>query len=118
MESVSRVELTVNGKAIDDFKTCSEKEIELGKAVNLMNKTSRIKKLPRYGVSVEYVVPAGRREFNFKKVVDGTLVINQLDGVKIVFNGVSVLKIGELKYDEDNEATKTIDFMATGRVEI
>jgi thiamine pyrophosphokinase len=116
-EYVSRVFLSINGQEVTDFKSVTEKAIELYKEVRLMNKTGAMSVKPRYGAQVEYVVPENAPEFNFFGVKDGTLTIELQNGKRITFTGVYPLTIGEVKYDGDNESVRTIDFMAAGRVE-
>lgn len=116
-EYVSRVLLEVNGQAIEDFKSVSEGEEEISKEVKLMNKTGFMDVTERYTAEVEYVVPADAPEFDFKSVKNGTLTIDKQNGVRVTYTGVRCLKVGSVKYDGDNEATKTINFSASGKVE-
>lgn len=116
-EYVSRVLLEVNGQEVDDFKTVTEGEVELAKQVKLMNKTGSMDTTPRYTIEVEYVVPSDAPEFDFEGVKNGTLTIDKQNGVRVTYTGVTRLKIGSVKYDGDNEATKTINFGAAGKVE-
>lgn len=114
-EYVSKVLLEVNGQAIEDFKQVEEDEIELAKEVNLMNSTGVVSVTPRRRVSVDYVVPKDKPEFDFTEVKDGTLTIDLDNGTRIVYTGVTTLKIGATTYDGDKEATKKITFSAAER---
>ncbi|MDH5298658.1 MAG: hypothetical protein OEV91_06525, partial [Desulfobulbaceae bacterium] len=115
-EYVSRCTLTANGQAIEDFKTVSEKEIELHKPVNLMNKTGVCKITPRYGVSVDYVVPEDVPEFDWEAMSNGTLAIEFGHGKRTTYTGVYIAKVGDQKIDGDNETVRAIELIATGRV--
>jgi len=115
-ELVSLITLEVNGQSITDFKSVTEKEVELRKQVNLMNDTKFIKTTPRYGVQVEYAIPK-EGEVDFTEVEDGTLTVDLQNGKRITFTGVSTLKIGDAKMDGENEVTRNIDFGASGRIE-
>jgi len=115
MEYVNQVVLEVNGQGIDDFKSVTENEVEIRKEVKLMNKTGVSRVSPVYGVQVEYVIPKDAAEFDFENVSDGTLTIDLNNGVRKQYTGVSTLKIGETKYDGENEATRTIDLVAEKR---
>lgn len=115
MEYVNQVLLEVNGQGITDFKSVTENEVEIRKEVKLMNKTGVARVQPTYGVQVEYVVPKDSAEFDFENVSDGTLTIDLNNGVRKQYAGVSTLKIGETKYDGENEATRTIDLVAEKR---
>ena len=113
---VSRVLLEGNGQNIDDFKSVTEKEVELNKQVNLMNKTGTCGVTSRCQVEVEYVVPEDAPEFDFNSVKNGTLTIDKMNGVRETYTGVTTLKIGATKYDGEKEATRTIDFSTNGKV--
>ena len=115
MEYVNLVTLEVNGQSIDDFQSVTEKEIELRKEVRLVNKTGVVKVKARYGVSVDYVVPKSGPEFDFETVEDGTLTIDLENGVRKQFTGVYTLKVGDAKYGEDKEVTRTIELIAMKR---
>ncbi len=114
-EYVSQVLLEVNGQAIDDFKSVTEKEVEIRKVVPLMNKIGVVGKKAQYGLEVEYVLPKDAPEFDFEAVADGTLTIDLDNGTRKQYTGVYTLKIGDTKYDGDNEATRTIELVAMKR---
>ncbi len=116
-EYVSRIALEVNGQVIEDFDSVEEKEVELRKAVNLMNKTGNCEVTGRYGVSIDYVIPKDDPEFNFKDVSDATLTIDRQNGTRITFGGVCTTKLGSIKYDGENAAKRTIELIANKRSE-
>jgi hypothetical protein len=116
MEYVNRCTLTVNGQAIEDFKSFTDNERELRKAVNLMNRTGRCRVTERPGCKLDYVVPLDGEEFNFDDVEDGTLTVEYENGTRTTFSGVSTAKIGEAKIDGENEVVRTIEFIAEKRV--
>jgi hypothetical protein len=113
---VSKILLSINGQEITDFKSVTEKEYTVRKPVNLMNKTGFLDTTPRHGCEVEYVVPEEGAEFDFDSVVGGTLVITFMNGETTTYTGVATLDVGATKYDGDNEATRTIQFGAKGRI--
>lgn len=115
MEYVNLVTLEVNGQSIDDFQSVTEKEVELRKEVRLVNKSGVVKIRPRYGVSVDYVIPKSGAEYDFGQVEDGTLTIDLENGVRKQYSGVYTLKVGEAKYGEDKEVVRTIEFAAMKR---
>lgn len=117
-EYVNQVTLEVNGQEITDFKTVTEGERELRKKIKLMNKTGFTRTVQDYTVQVEYVIPMDATEFDFESIENGTLTIDYENGKRVTYTGVSTMKIGEIKFDGDNEATKMIDFGATGRTEL
>ncbi|MDP2167986.1 MAG: hypothetical protein Q8J64_06620 [Thermodesulfovibrionales bacterium] len=116
MKYVSKVTLSVNGAEVTDFKSFTVKEKEPRKQINLMNKTGHIKMMVRHSFSLDYVVPSGTK-FNFEDVEDGTVLVEREDGSKIIFGGVATLKVGEEKYDGENEVVQTIEFGAEKRVD-
>ena len=115
-EYVSQVLLEINGKSITDFKSISEDALVLRKRVKLMNKTGSMRVTPEYGVKVNYVIPKTNPEFDFELVVGGTLTIDYENGTRRKYTGVSTLEIGEVTYDGDNEAVKTITLSAQKRL--
>jgi len=70
---------------------------------------------PQYGLEVEYVIPKDAPEFDFESVEDGTLTIDLENGTRKQYSGVYALKIGDTKYDGENEATRTIELVAMKR---
>jgi hypothetical protein len=116
-EYVSRVLLEVNGQEITDFASVEEKEFEGYKAVNLMNKTGHIGVTPRYGVSVDYVIPKETREFDFKTVAAGTLTIDHMNGARTTYTGVYFAKQGATKFDGEKESIRPIEFSCEDRLE-
>jgi len=115
MEYLSRVLLDVNGVQIDDFKSATDKEVELNKRVNLMNKTGFMAATPRYGVEVEYVVPYSG-EFDWTAVKDGRLTLEYENGKRVTYTGVCTLTVGDEKAEGENETTRAITLGATGKV--
>ena len=116
-EYVSRVSLEVNGQVIEDFDSVEEKEIEIRKPVHLMNKTGTAKITPRYGITVDYVIPSDGPGFDFTSVEDGTLTIDRQNGTRVSFGSVYCTKVGQVKYDGDNVAKQTIELIASSRTE-
>lgn len=116
MEYVNKVTLEVDGKEITDFKAFTDKESEVFKQVNLMSKTGFMATTERPGCLVDYVVPAAA-PFNWRTVRDGRLTVEKEGGGRITFIGVHTLKVGEAKYDGDNEVVQTIELGATRRIE-
>jgi hypothetical protein len=109
-------ELTANGRVIEDFKSVEEKEVAHYKQINLMGKTVFGKLTPRYGVTVEYVVPPAN-EFDWQLLVDGTLVIKDIaSGKRTIYSGIYILQEGSAKRDGENEIVKTIDLGAKKRI--
>jgi hypothetical protein len=117
MQYISQCTLTVNGQDISDFKGVGIKEVTLSKQVNLMNKTGFVKTKPRYGVTVDYVVPQTVPPFDFEAVVNGTLNVTFENGRKYAYTGVHTIKVGEIKLDQENEVVQTIEFGCEDRSE-
>lgn len=116
-EYVMSVLLEVNGQNIDDFKAVTEGEVEVAKEIRLMNTTGFGSVVARHSVEVDYVIPADKPEFDFASVKGGTLTIDKMNGVRVTYTGVYCLKVGSVKYDGENEASRTITLGATGKVE-
>jgi hypothetical protein len=114
---VSRVLLEVNGQSVTDFASVEENEYEVYKPVNLMNGTGHCKTTERYGLKLDYVVPADGEEFDFNSVAGGVITIDKQNGKRTTYTGVYVTKIGAAKYGDDKEVVKTIEFSAKARKE-
>ena len=93
-EYVSQVLLEVNGQEITDFKSVSEKEVKVSEPVKLMNKTGFAMATKRFEVDVEYVVPSDAPEFDFESLRNGTLTIDKMNGVRVVYTGCYTIKVG------------------------
>lgn len=115
-EYIARVTLAVDGKVIDDFKEVTENEVTRAKTVPLMTKTGTADVLPRYGVSLVYVVPKAGTEYSFAGVRNGTITIVYDGGRVRRYTGVRCLKEGERKADGENEMTQTVEFSAENRL--
>tara|TARA_R110002051_G_scaffold20381_2_gene55702 strand:+ start:1234 stop:1596 length:363 start_codon:yes stop_codon:yes gene_type:complete len=114
MDYVSKCILELNGVEETNFTEVTEMEQEIRDKVNLMNKTGFVKKTIRDGVKVTYVLPEnGEPPFNWGGVTGAVFTIVREDGVRVVFTGVSCLKVGEVKYDAENAATQEIELGAT-----
>lgn len=116
MEYVLKICLDIDGQEITDFEEVEEKEIELFKTVELMNKTGFAELTPRYGVRVKYCIPKDATEFDFKSVKNGRITIDRRNGTRITFIGCCPLRIGATTYNKD-EAKKDIEFGAIDRIE-
>jgi len=107
--------LSANGTEITDFKAFAEGERILRKQINLMNKTGHATMTPRYGVTLDYVVPSAGDEFDWDAIENGTLVAEYDGGRRVLFSGVSTLTVGEAALDQDNELVKKISLGASDR---
>ena len=117
-EYVSKIELEINGKRIEDFDSVEEPETDIYKSVKLMGKTGHTKVTERFeGLTVDYVIPSDGPAFDFRTVADGTLTIDRLNGVRVTYGGLYTIKVGKVKYDGDNVAKQTIEFSADSRTE-
>ncbi len=115
-EYIILCKLTVNGQSETNFKSVTEKEVEYYKQINLMNKTGFGRVMPRFGVTVEYIVPSAGTPRDWSLVKNGTLIITDEGGGKSTYSGVYTLKVGEKKRDSENEMIQTIDLGAAKKV--
>ena len=114
---VTKVYLEVDGKNIADFKSVTEPEREVFKPVPVMDGTGYARMTQRYNpITVEYVVPETSAEVDWESVENGRLTIERMNGKRITYTGVYVLKIGEAKADGENEMVQNIELGATDRV--
>ncbi len=112
MDYVNRVTLEINSQQIEDFDSFTEGERDLAGQVKLMNKTGTVKLLERPACSLEYVVPFDTPEFDFAKVIGGTITIDYGNKKRRTYTGVRTAKIGATKFGDDKAATRSIDFFA------
>jgi len=118
MNVINKVAVEFDGQLETNFKTFKEGKRTLRRAVNLMHKTAKIKATARYSFSLEYAIPEDEPERDFDNMGDsGTCTIEYENGKRITYTGVSVGEIGEVTYDEEKDAVKTVDFLADNRVE-
>lgn len=115
-EYLSLFRLVVDGRELDDFKDFEDDTIEPRKRVDLANKSGYCAKTKRYGFKASYVIPA-IGAFDFEAVKNATAIVEWESGVVWTYSGVTVLSIGAAKADGENEVTREITFMATGRRE-
>lgn len=116
-EYISSAVLDINGVRIDDFKKVSIREREIRKEIRLMRKTGFVRLInPSHGITVDYVIPKNRPEFDFEEVEDATLTLTYDNGATKTYTGVCTLKIGEETEDGENEAVKSIELAASGRI--
>lgn len=113
---ITKVTLDLDGEVEDNFKSVEEKEIETGKAVELANKTGFAEITPRYGLSIEYVIPkTGERNWSKFVIADAVVTIYRSGGSKVTYRGVRLIKKGSAKADGKEEMGYTVEFTAADR---
>lgn len=113
---VAKVTLAVNGRSITDFKAFTEKGYPVRKKVDLMGKKGVTKVTPDYPLEVDYVVPQAGA-VDWPSVEDATITV-EYDGGRVVrYTGVSVMDVGDTRFDGDKEAVCTIQLLALKRLE-
>lgn len=117
MEYIGSIQLIVDGKTIDDFKSFKEGELIHRRRVDVMNGAGTAVAKPKYNLTVTYVIPKNPDNvFDFSGVSDGTLKVLDDEGNEIhSYTGVSCLSEGEQTMDGDNDSVRDIQLMATGR---
>lgn len=117
-EYISSAVLDINGTQIDDFKKISIREREIRKEIRLMRKTGFVRLInPSHGITVDYVIPKNRPEYDFEEVEDATLTLTYDNGATETFTGVCTLKVGEVSFDDSEEASvRPIELAASGRI--
>ena len=117
-EYVSKVELEINGQSIIDFQAVEVGDAELAKTVKLVGQYGAIGVTPLYQITVDYVVPKSKPEFNFTALTPGTpgtLTIDKLNGIREAYVGVSTLKIGAHTMNGDKEVVRKVTFFAADK---
>ena len=113
---ITQITLDFDGKVITDFKSFTEKKIDLGKTVELAGKTGYAEVTPRYGFDLEYVVPSlGAFDFSPLLTNSGLVTVFYKGGTKVSFRGVRLLSRGDGKIDGKDELQYTYEFTAESR---
>jgi hypothetical protein len=110
-EYVSRCDVAIDGKKMDDVKNFKRHAVEDHGQVNLMNKTGHHGKTPRHQFSLDYVIPSGER-YDFKAVKNKPVIVTMEDGAALEFFGCYCLTRGEYTVDGEKETVQTITFGA------
>jgi hypothetical protein len=114
--AIIKFAVTLDGVTIDDFKSVSENEIEVGKEIVYATKTGYANVRPKYGFKAEYVPPqTGAFDWSKARDNDVTATFTYDGGTTATYFGGRLLKKGEGKLDGDNELTYPLDFTATSR---
>jgi len=109
---VTRAQVFINGSEITDIKDVTEREVEVRKEIKLMNKTGTAELTRRFGLSLTYAIPKAGTEYDFASLSDATIVVEKDGGGRRRYSKSDCLKVGEVKYDQENEATRVIEFVA------
>ena len=113
---VSRVDVSIDGQQMDDFKNFKVLERQIREQVNLMRKTGYVNKTIREKFSLDYVTPVGGNPFDFEDIEGSTVLVAKDGGGFIHYAGVVCLIEGEETYDGEKESVKTVTFGAESRV--
>ncbi len=112
----TRCSLFLDGQEIQDFKTVTEHKVGWNKQVPLMNQTGSALLMPRYGVTLDYVVPVQNR-IDWSTVTNATLIIvDEQSGETRTYTGVCTADEGEAKRDPENEVVQAIELIAEDRM--
>jgi hypothetical protein len=101
-----------------DFKNYQVNDQVLAERVKLQNSTDYAEVTPEHGFTIDYVIPAGTKEYDFKKI-DGrsTIRVAKVGGGATLWLGCKTLSVGGETIDGEKEAVKTITIFAKGRKE-
>jgi len=114
-EYITRCSIEINGVVYEDITGFSENSVALSTQVMLMNKTGTAKLMPRYGFSIDAVQPSLPRIVKPRAIYNATFTVQQDNGDRISFGGVSTAATGDYKIDGENPAGSTITFNAESR---
>ncbi len=104
--------IEVNGQKITDFKSVTPKGVTFRKTVELMGKTGKAKQRKRYALTIEYVPPSGKPEFDWEALDNGTVVLNYPDGRRGTYSGASCLSTGDAGINGQDAQVKNIEIAA------
>lgn len=114
---LSTITLVINGEEESNWKSIEEDARTVRKTVNLAKKTGVMNVTQRFGFKMDYAIPADEPERDFEGLEDGTVVLDYENGRRVTFTGVNVTEIGGPKFDGENEAVRSITFVAENRIE-
>lgn len=114
---LSTITLIINGEEEDNWKSVEEDTRTVRKTVNLAKKTGVMGVTRRYGFKMDYAIPADEPERDFEGLEEGTVVLDYENGRRVTYTGVTVTEVGGTKFDGENEAVRTITFVADNRIE-
>ena len=112
---VNRVVVTIDSREESNFKGVKFGAEEHRVQVNLMNSTGTSKRTPRFGFSLDYVVPE-TGAVDWASVEDATAKIEFENGEGVVYRRAAVKSVGETNIDGEGEVVQTIEFIAEEKV--
>jgi hypothetical protein len=118
MPRVSRCRIYIDNVEMTDFKNYQANDEVLAERVRLQNFTDYAEVPPEYGLSIDYVIPANKKEFDFSKIDGNTTIrVAKVGGGSTTWSGCKTLTIGGETIDGEKEAVKTVSIFAKGRSE-
>jgi len=113
-EFVSRVDVAIDGKPIEDMKNFKILKRTPRKMVELMKKTGFVKKTVRHTFSLDYVAPV-ENPIDFEGMENIPVAVAAQGGKTINYLDAFVIEVGDETFDGENESVQTILFGASGR---
>jgi len=113
---ITRAKLEIDGQVVGHLKNVKEGERELRKQFRLMEGVGVTATVPLHGFTADYVIPAADPEFDFDRVEGVRATLYYENGTKISYLDCDCLKVGEVAFDGENEAVKTVTFGAADRI--
>lgn len=101
---------------ISDIMSVTEIEAEYGRELKLMSGAHTVGVRPSYKLEIEYVRPKLHPYNNFSKLAKAVLTLYYENGSTTIYSGVSILKMGNIKYDGENAAVQIITVHANKKV--
>ena len=114
VKMLSRCDVMHNGTKVEYLKNYTNLEEEYRKEVALMSGVGSIDVVQKHKFSLDYVLPKKGAKLDWSDIEDATFVI-RLGDKSITYSGVDCLSAGEFKLDGENEAVRTITFLATSK---
>jgi hypothetical protein len=116
MARVSRCKIFIDNVEMIDFKNYQVVDEVVAEKVKLQNFTDYTEVPPEYGFSIDYAIPAGKKEYDFRKI-DGesTIRVAKIGGGSTTWLGCKTLIVGGETIDGEKEAVKTITIFAKKR---
>ena len=114
-EFVARVDVYVNGSLIPNVKAARELDFPTAKEVILMRQTGTVDITSARVFELDYVVPKLGQEYDWENLKAATVVYELDGGRRKVYSDCRTLSPGQVEYDNQNEAVRTVKIFGSNR---
>ena len=111
---VKRCSVMINNSSVEHMKSFKMLEEVYRTEVQLMNGVGSADGIPTFKFSIDYVIPKSNEKTDWDRIEDAMVIIQRIPtGKRFTYSGVDCLSVGEETMDGQQEAVRTITFLAT-----